>query len=210
MSVSSGPFSRRRTSTCRSILLLVRSTKIFVTERTTALLDCFRRLSRMFMISNISPSSATWYLVSSLSTAHCPHSENWLRRLSSWVTISRVGWKPPSSTMTSSIAVIALATTCASVSWMSLFNVTMRSASITACLEMWKTFTAPITAVFRTYPLTSSSAFFTAGRRYSTMFTRLREQRERRASPRIMGSSSTQSFCKVFTARIASSALLSA
>mmetsp|Transcript_101653 Transcript_101653/g.270360 ORF Transcript_101653/g.270360 Transcript_101653/m.270360 type:complete len:266 (-) Transcript_101653:628-1425(-) len=150
MSVSKGPLRRLSTSICKSMRLLVRSTKILVTARTTALLDCLRRPSRMFMMSNISPSSPTEYLVSNLKTAHWPHSENWLRRLSMFVTISRVGWIPPSSARTSSTAQMVFATTCASLSWMSLLSVGNRSLSSTAAFEMWNTFNTPMTAVFRT------------------------------------------------------------
>ena len=46
--------------------------------------------------------------------------------------------------------------------------------------------------------------------KYSTMLRRLSEHSERSAKPRIMGSSSRQSVCSVFTARIARSELLSA
>mmetsp|Transcript_96523 Transcript_96523/g.278597 ORF Transcript_96523/g.278597 Transcript_96523/m.278597 type:complete len:264 (+) Transcript_96523:1599-2390(+) len=210
ISVRSGPFRRRRTSTWSEIRLLVKSIKTLVTERTTALLDCLSKPSRMFMTSNISPSFSTRYFASIRSTAHWPHSENWCSRFSILVIISFVGMKPPSSTSTSSKEAIALATTWASLSWISLLRVVNKSLSKTALGEMWKTLTTPMTAVFLTYPFTSSSARCTAGCRYSTMFRRLREQSDRSARPRIIGSSSLQSFCNVFTARIASSELLSA
>mmetsp|Transcript_78246 Transcript_78246/g.239315 ORF Transcript_78246/g.239315 Transcript_78246/m.239315 type:complete len:266 (+) Transcript_78246:673-1470(+) len=150
INVNKGPLSRRRTSICSSKRLLVRSMKILVTESTTALLDCFSKLSRMFMMSNISPSSSTWYFARSFRTAHCPHSEKWFKRFNMFVIISFVGWKPPSSAVTSSTAEMALATTCASLSCTSRFKDGSRSESSTADLEMWNTFTTPTTAVLRT------------------------------------------------------------
>ena len=108
---------------------------------------------------------------------------------------------PPSAWRISSSAHTQLATTCGSRSRSIVYSVSTRSECVMASGQRRWSLTQPITAVFRTYGLWSfSPSPITLGRYSATLGSR-RPVNERSASPRVIGSSSRQSFCSVLIAR---------
>ena len=112
---------------------------------------------------------------------------------------------PPSALRISSSAQMQLATTCGSRSRSILYSVSTRSVDVTASGDTRKSLMQPMTAVLRTYGLWSCRPAVICCGRYSTMLGRRSDVKLRSASPRVIGSSSRQSFCSVLIASSASS-----